>query len=404
MTPNRNQSAPAPTSTASRAIPGTASGVRNTSGRTSRPSGRWDVRIAATFEARLASLNDAVAAFEVSDAAFRCLLEPSPESLATSSEAFQAAMTSYPVETIASITESPYLAAAQDKLLAAARATDSALLTAATRVHEGLSGYADGISMLGTSAYSELMRETQEQLERWRSDEDTRAAFNAARFVPSPYLDSGFKHRLVAAHQEGKPHQELEAMIAEHYDANRCGEVVEIVRRLCRNKRFDGRQATLRQTLRAHKAKKAYNSITVYPLAAMIEGIVMPFLAATWHLWEPDEGGPKKRKTPRQGDMPAVLDGACNIVRYSRGLVGATCLVEYMEGPFLEGFDIASPPPTDDDLRRNPLMHGHALGGTRLQTLRAFVMLDFLGFLMPYLWAEFRERYPEAFAEQNVIG
>jgi hypothetical protein len=107
-------------------------------------------------------------------------------------------------------------------------------------------------------------------------DEETRQAFSFAGMVPSPYTDEKLRHRVVSNFKAGDTPENIQQLILTHYDARNAGKVSQIVRRLKRIAVFKSRKEVLIQTLQAHR--EGLDAITTYPVAAMIEGVLRPYL------------------------------------------------------------------------------------------------------------------------------
>lgn len=91
---------------------------------------------------------------------------------------------------------------------------------------------------------------------------------------------------------------------------------------------------------------------------------------------------------PTHKHMPKILRDSLAVVRYSASIDGAWALIDYMESHLFERFDLqASDQPSRRarDLNRHALLHGYAYAGSRLNTVRCFLMLDLLGILIPYV-------------------
>lgn len=217
-------------------------------------------------------------------------------------------------------------------------------------------------------------------------DRETREAFAAAGFVPSPFMEEQLSGMLVSAHKAGKPQGELEAIIVEHYDNDNAAAVAEIVARLMKNDLFHGRERVLQQSLEAYRDGTDFDAITTYAPTAMIEGVTTPFLLDIWHFWEEGAG---KARPDRIGHtlMTRMLRATVEVIQYSGVVQSAWVLVDYTDEHFFKGFCPGSADEAErapDHLHRHPLLHGYALEGSQVNTLRCFLMLDCLGMFIPY--------------------
>jgi len=218
-----------------------------------------------------------------------------------------------------------------------------------------------------------------EEFQRIIRDEGTREAFAFAGLFPSLYTDESLRLQVVAARKSGKTATYIQRLVLSHYDAQNAEQVSKIVMRLNKNPWFEGREPVLSQTLTAHRQE--LDAISTYPLAAMIEGVLRRYLMAI----EDQLGLPGKPEDRKLVGFKQVLQETLYLTPYTGGLSGASVAKEYFEEHVAANFKWPNPPQedvADEELHRHPLLHGHSLGGSRLNTLRCFLMLDFIAAMM----------------------
>lgn len=196
-------------------------------------------------------------------------------------------------------------------------------------------------------------------------------AFGSVGLVPGPSMDEGFVERIVATHENGADPEEICRDVLDYYDANGAAVLADVIERLVSNPYFADREKTLRQTFEAHR--QGYDAITVYPLALMIEGVLVPYLR---------EALDKKKIKHNEladhlGHMP-FLGGI--------GLEGPACLIGFMEAHLYDWWNLAEGEDERVDehmaLNRHRLAHGALAQGTRMDTLRCFLILDLIAALL----------------------
>ncbi len=194
-------------------------------------------------------------------------------------------------------------------------------------------------------------------------------AFAAAGFVPAPSMDPGLVEEVVEAHETGASPEELSRLVLDRYDADGAAELASVVDRLCESPHFAGREATLRQTLEAHRL--GLDAVTVFPLVPMIEGVLAPYLRALTE----EERMSGKRMASVLREMPV----------YGVGPASALRLIGFFEARLFEDWW-----PGDDpgavaeyaEINRHRLAHGHLKQGTRVDTLRCFLALETIAALL----------------------
>lgn len=215
-----------------------------------------------------------------------------------------------------------------------------------------------------------------EEFRRIIRDKETRDAFNFASLFPSPYTDENLRLQVVAAYKAGKTATHIQGLVMTHYDARNAARVSKIVTQLKKNPWFKGREDVLSQTLEAHRQK--LDAISTYPLVSMIEGVLRRYLMAI----EPQL---KVAEKAEYKVLKVALWEMLCLAPYTVGLPEASGAIEYFGEHVAANFKWSNPPQedvADEELHRHPLLHGHSLRGSRLNTLRCFLMLDFIAAMM----------------------
>lgn len=216
----------------------------------------------------------------------------------------------------------------------------------------------------------------------WSVERDRRrtiAAFQNLDLIPSPSVDRALVDQIVNAHEANESEDTILELVLQHFDADDCAAVAKIVDRLCISTDFKARAEVLQDALTGHRAH--LDTITCYPLVAMIEGLVVPLLS------EIVGGGNVKHY-----QIPEILEEVPASVAYAIGLEAYDCIIEYFRGHLYENFDWQKQPDKARDfinLNRHCLSHGHAARGTRLNTIRCFLVLDVMAVMLPELRREF---------------
>jgi hypothetical protein len=209
------------------------------------------------------------------------------------------------------------------------------------------------------------------------------AAFTAVNLVPSLSMDRGIVDRVIATHEAGASQNEICAMVLSFYDEAESANVKAIVDRVELSPHFASRSDVLRDVLSAHRS--GLDSITTYPLVAMIEGVLITALI-------PYVNDPKTEL--RHNMLAQYFLETPAIVALDVGLAPIISIVAFMEGSLYHSSNWWD----DEEIRRNyvelnrhRLLHGMAERGTRMNTLRCFLILDLIAEILPRMCAALDE-------------
>jgi hypothetical protein len=150
------------------------------------------------------------------------------------------------------------------------------------------------------------------------------------------------------------------------------------VNELCSNPEFSDHEPVLRDALIAHQ--QHLDTISTFPLVAVIEGILVPFFK------ELQGVSSKHNQLSSQ-----ILDIPASVVNRAIGLEATVCLVKFFDDCVYRFVNWNTDPAdaTDyDKLSRHGLFHGISLQGTRLNTLRCFLILELVSRLLPWIRAD----------------
>lgn len=258
-------------------------------------------------------------------------------------------------------------------------------------------------------------------------DAGTRGALEVAGLMPSSHMSKAFRHEVLNAYvdREGEnrePEQvsaEIESVALRHYDANNCQLVANIVERLKAAPEFDSAKQILDDVLTSHRA--GAETITMLPLLLLIEPVAFPFVASfidlvpndqAWQelidqifaqkvAWAENPWTEKRKKGEREhlrslrtslkdlshADVAAALAIIHNDTRWTPKMEGAAEMVDMLGRFIYRNSQPGDPLPVDPitklpRLNRHQAAHGITLTGTRIDTLRCFLVLDLLAELI----------------------
>ncbi|MDP9474230.1 MAG: hypothetical protein M3R38_00745 [Actinomycetota bacterium] len=196
-----------------------------------------------------------------------------------------------------------------------------------------------------------------------------REALTAADLVPAPSMDEGLVDEVVEAHEGGASPEELGELVLSWYDAHESTRLAAVVDSLCESPHFADREATLRQTLEAHRL--GLDAVTVYPLVPMVEGVLFPYLLTLTE----EKKMSSNRAVKLLGGLPV----------YGVGLAGVSRLIGFMEASLYGQWRPGDRPEAVEEraeLNRHRLAHGHLKAGTRLDARRCFLVLETVAALL----------------------
>lgn len=197
-------------------------------------------------------------------------------------------------------------------------------------------------------------------------------AFKALDLFVAPSMDEGLVVEIMAMQHSGAAREAVVSRILAYYDGNSCAALAALVNRLCTNDAFVDWEHTLRQALSAH-CRGEYDAITAYPLAAMVEGILLPFLS---RLTERLLTGSDRIKYE---EIARILLTQLSFGQTAQGAEIVLGLIDYMQHHFYDSSGEENGPQDEySPLNRHYLLHGRQKGGKRLDTLLCFLMLDTL--------------------------
>lgn len=204
-----------------------------------------------------------------------------------------------------------------------------------------------------------------------------KAAFTAVELTPTPSMGRDFIKHVVESAENGATKEQVWEELIVHYDADGCARMASVTDLLSQNPVFEGRSVTLEQTLQAHRA--GLDAIAVFPLIAMVEGVLLPFA---------DEVVPNRERGFRH--LPEALWQAADTNLVEPAAV--SCLIAFLTKHFFaEWRPGQEADPTDADLttlNRHRHYHGGARRGTRLSTIRCLLALEVLGVVLGEMWGE----------------
>lgn len=266
----------------------------------------------------------------------------------------------------------------------------STSLQIAVQTNQVLERLIASISMTTLDSIAASMRAMAPWLEELAERERVRAAFYAAGFIPSPSMNTELVRRVVDAHEKGVSASELANMILSFFDEDRCERLIPVVDRLCENPEFESWRTTLEHVLAAHRSQ--LDSITTYPVVAMIEGILLPFFTENF---DPDDIKMMTGTGKVKHNTIAKLMGQLPLgVVFPVGFEAFACLIDYFEEHLYQSSDWKADKSVRSDyvnLNRHRLLHGMVTQGTRMNTLRCLFILDLLGIFLPAIRAELDE-------------
>lgn len=281
--------------------------------------------------------------------------------------------------------QSPWLSAAGEMVAAASTSWMTTFADQLDQLHARATAAAlaplveslNGLAPVGSALdFSHLFpRVNWPWLEEFAERRRVRDAFEAADLIPSPSMTQDLIDRVVAAHEHGAQPDELAAIVLEAYDANDCALLRGLVDQLCVSPDFAQRVPVLRDTLAAHRA--GLDAMTTHSLVAMIEGIMVPFIA------EVSDSG----KWPKHNDIADELKSWPASLAWGVGSEGYGCLITYLKDHLYGTAHWKTEDPATrgrfEVLNRHRLLHGMAVQGTRLNTLRCYLILDVIEALLP---------------------
>jgi hypothetical protein len=186
------------------------------------------------------------------------------------------------------------------------------------------------------------------------------AAFGRAELVPGPSMNVGLVRGVVEAYEARGTRDEICGKVLDHYDEGNAAALAGVVERLSSTTRLAGREDVLRQTLQAHKA--GLDAIGVFPMVPVIESVAVACVLAL----AGEDRGPHAA-----GVVPAEVPES------GTGVDNLACLVGYLEAHLYN--------PQEEctraadyyvELNRHRLARLRQAGGTRMDTLRCFLLLD----------------------------
>lgn len=206
-------------------------------------------------------------------------------------------------------------------------------------------------------------------------DSQVRETFSGLGLVPSPSMGYQFVEKVVTLHESGCSNDEILELVLNYFDEDDSARLSDIVERLESIDALSGWADVLHDALRAHQMR--LDAIASYPLVAMIEGVLIS-------AFYPLAANPKQDlRHLKLADY--LLDIPMMYVTNVK-IETLMCLVSYMEDSLYRSsnwWDDENTRKQSTELNRHRLLHGMAERGTRLNTLRCFLMLDVIGELVP---------------------
>jgi len=208
--------------------------------------------------------------------------------------------------------------------------------------------------------------------ELWEYFDDSRrikAAFTAADLVPSTSMSQELKERVVEAYHAGASPDEIAAIVMAEYNADGCRLLQEVVDRLCGNRHLAGWEKTIRETLLIHKLGEA-NTISSGSLILLVEGMLVPFLLKL-----------TMKRNITHNQIAAELSKLPIKVVYAVGREAWYCAIIFMETQLYAWCRRDDDPASSGNkikFNRHRQAHAWAEQGTRENTLRCFLLLDFI--------------------------
>lgn len=251
------------------------------------------------------------------------------------------------------------------------------------------SGWMDRVTEVWKLAHtiSAASATAQARFQELAEREESGEVLQFAGLVPTIHMPAVLRREVIVLFRQGQTdglseaeiQRSIHVAVVTHYDANECAEVRSVGERLKQSVYFGPWSMVIEESVHAHVLN--LDAISAFALCAMIEGSIKDFLADAL----PAEERPLKTKHKElSSKLEPFIENVPQDLRDATRLIAALDNL-YRYWDWEDNKDIRD---QETALGRHALLHGFRRGGTRLDTIHCFLVLDLLAELFSFIKEE----------------